>query len=209
MRLATTTESRVPQRNRQILIISALFVVVVVLAAITAYAYFPGLFGVHTKVDSVWVTEFVNDVNTVRTSQNDSPLIPEQNLTTFAVMRASYDTANYQSVEGVGAFKNASHDYFGPSAVITEDTFFPEGYTPAYFLNYLKQYNPSVYQGLLTNSTYGYAITVGPYYTVTNYDQCKVYSIPPNTENITQYFESRGCQFKITDSLWLIIELSK
>ncbi len=204
--MLATTESGNSQRNKEILNIGSIIVFVIVLSVIT-YAFLPGLFGATVTVNSDWVAGFVNDINSARATHNQSLLITEDNLTLFAESRAAYGIAHYQSVD-YGAFKNASLAFFGRSVVVTEVVVYPDGYTPSNYLNYLKQDGPRVYQDFLMNSTYGYAITVGPYYVPTN-TGCKAYSIPPNTENITQYLESQGCQFKIENVTWLVFEMSK
>jgi len=206
MRLRST-QTASPRSGKEILAIAGLFAAAVLLATIGAYAFFPSLFGVQTTVKDAWVAEFVNDVNAVRASHNEAPLILESNLTLFAQSRAAYWIAHYQSSD-LAEFENASSQFFGANVVVVEAAVYPSGYTPSSYLSVLYQYSPNTYQIFLTNSTYGYAITVGPYYAITT-PSCTTYSVPPNTDNITQYLVSRGCQFKIDDVTWLVFEFSK
>ena len=206
MKLAET-ESGHPQRIKNVLMIIGLVVAIVIVVAVASEVYLPGLFGRSQTVNSTWVTDFVNGIDAVRVSQGNSSLTFEDNLTTFAQLIATNLTSHYENP--FLGFKNELAEFFGPAAVVMEAIIIPGDYSPAFQVKYTQQNIPITWEEFLTSTAYGYAIADSPYYSITNQNQCKISFIPPNTANITQYLESQGCQFKITNTAWVIFELTK
>lgn len=206
MKLAV--QSQLPSSHRRTLIVWGVFISLLLLTGLFLAAfYLPVLFG-GTVINSAWVTQFISDIDSYRASQGNSSLTPENNLTTFAEIRADNLTSHYD-VPGYG-FANATMEFFGSNhSQIVEIVLFPEGRSSQFMVNDIRQNSPQLWQSFLTYASYGYSIADGRYYDITNSQQCGVSTIPTGTTNTTQYLQSKNCHFTIVGSTWLIFELSK
>jgi hypothetical protein len=159
------------------------------------------------QVDARWAHEFFGNLSVIREGGGTVGLTESQQLDNFASLRFSDLTAHYQITHY--NYDSDFTSYFGAYGGLagTEEYFYPSGYSPADYINYLRQSAPAHYQGLVdgTYSHYGFYIGSGPVYNVNQ--GCPVSEIVGSV-NQTQFFQQNGCSFSIGTTTWLVVELS-
>ena len=158
-------------------------------------------------VNAKWAREFFGNLSSIRETGGTVGLTENQQLDSFAGLRFSDLAAHYQITHY--NYDSDFTSYFGAYSGLagTEEYFYPSGYSPADYINYLRQSAPAHYQGLVdgTYSHYGFYIGSGPVYNVNQ--GCPVSEIVGSV-NQTQFFQQNGCSFSIGTTTWLVVELS-
>lgn len=164
----------------------------------TADLRYPG-----AGLGSRWVQTFIRTVNQER---NATALTENRTLDEFAAfrydsIRSEYQISDYNFTSDYSRFFGTS----GPS--LFEEILYPAGKSPTTFPDYLRQYAPGHWAGLMnpTYTEYGYFFGTGPAVEVG--PGCSATEIPGPNINITQYVISHGCSYVIADEIWFILIL--
>ena len=167
-------------------------------------------------INSAWATAFFSNVSKQRGEAYDYCA----NLSDFAKIRFNTMVQNY-GISHYGYAEDFNRTW--PNGVrygdeiyqgFGEEVFYPVGYTPSNYVQYVIAAAPLHWQELIdTNLTaYGYYIGNGPAYEILGpnggYTECPVTEIPGPNINISQYFAGYGCSVETANLTYFVIELA-
>ena len=89
-----------------------------------------------------------------------------------------------------------------------EEVFYPSGYSPDQYVQDLINNAPLHWEELMNSEFYYYGYYIGNGPTIIIIGNCPVTEVTGPNINVSQYFESYGCQIIWENSTWLVIELS-
>jgi hypothetical protein len=164
------------------------------------------------QINATWANEFFSGLNSYRSIYSAQVLEYCPSLSSFAKVRFNTMVKNYE-ISHYG-YDQDLKSYFGNvyNVAFEEEYFFPSGYTPADYLDYIQEYAPIHWQGLInsTYDNYGFYIAHGPNYEVSgpDGDSCPVTEIPGPNINIPQFLAQYGCTVQVENQSWFIVELA-
>ena len=159
-------------------------------------------------INSTWVFQFFSVVNQYRQSTGSPPLQYCPWLDNFAHIRFKTMIQNPTiSHYGFDQDYNEYLSQYQNFLSVSEEVFYPNGYTPKDYVQILQSEAPIHWEGLIdSNYTYyGYYIGYGPTYVIIG--SCPVTEIVGSID-VLQYFQSHGCSVELENDTWLVIELS-
>lgn len=167
-------------------------------------------------INSSWATAFFSNVS----KQRGEAYNYCANLSDFAKIRFNTIVQNY-GISHYGYAEDFNRTW--PNGIVYgdeiyqgfgEEVFYPAGYTPSNYVQYVIADAPLHWQELIdTNLTaYGYYIGNGPAYEILGpnggYTECPVTEIPGPNINISQYFAEYGCSVETANMTYFVIELA-
>ena len=167
-------------------------------------------------INSTWATAFFRNVSKRRgETYNYCANLSDFAKIRFNTMVQDYGISHYGYAEDFNRtwpngvrYGDEIYQGFG------EEVFYPVGYTPSNYVQYIIAAAPLHWQELIdTNLTaYGYYIGNGPAYEILGpnggYTECPVTEIPGPNINISQYFAGYGCYVEVANLTYFVIELA-
>jgi hypothetical protein len=167
-------------------------------------------------INSTWATAFFRNVSKRRgETYNYCANLSDFAKIRFNTMVQDYGISHYGYAEDFNRtwpngvrYGDEIYQGFG------EEVFYPVGYTPSNYVQYIIAAAPLHWQELIdTNLTaYGYYIGNGPAYEILGpnggYTECPVTEIPGPNINISQYFAGYGCSVEVANLTYFVIELA-
>ena len=154
-----------------------------------------------------WVSLFISQVNQARAG---TKLTENSTLDRFAAQR--FKTASTQPQISDYGFASDAASFFGrqvSNSSVAELLLFPGSAPPYLYATELQGSGPHHWSALVNPaySQFGYYAGEAPYYEVSA--NCHVTEVPLGGVNITEYFESHGCEVTpVAKVTWLVIILA-
>lgn len=152
-------------------------------------------FSTPTKIDSIWVSNFMSIVNSERINNGLQLLRESTGLNNIAENRFNKMAEN----------PLISH-YGADEYNVGEVVFYPQGYNEQAYVEDIKQKAPLHWNLLMDSmfSEYGYYSGQGQ--TIVIYGSCASTEIPGPNINVKDFFEKQGCSTEMQTSTWLVID---
>lgn len=159
-----------------------------------------------SQINAQWVTNFNSNLSIHR----NKPLAECSTLDQFAKIRFNTMTSgnnwgisHYGYINDSTSFMNGKYYYYSGEVVL-----YPDGYSPQSYIPYLVSQAPLHYDLLIDGNFSYYGYYVGSGSVVSVYPPCSVTEIPGPNINVRQFFQQNGCQIAISNTTWLVVDLS-